>query len=62
MIKNSKTFLENPIYYSPWVMPIYRYSSSKNDVTPYYWTLILAGIIIGLAFAWTLAVTLMIEP
>lgn len=54
--------LENPIYYSPWVMPIYKYHCAKNDVHPYYKTLILTGTLITILASWSLGVTFMIRP
>lgn len=60
--RNYNTRILNPIFYSPWLMPVYKYKSDKNDVEPYYWTHLLWGLLIAIGCMWSLGVTFMIKP
>jgi hypothetical protein len=60
--KNAAHKQENPIFYSAWVMPVYQYYSSKNDVQAYYTPLLLGGSVVGIFMMWALGTTFMVSP
>ena len=43
-------------------MPVYKYHCAKNDVVPYYKTLVLTIMILTILGAWTLGISFMIQP
>ena len=53
---------EMPIYYSPWIFPIYKYYPSENDVEPYSSAVVAFYFISAIAWFWCIWVSVEISP
>ena len=60
--RDSKQKHQNPVFYSAWIMPIYTYFSSLNDVRPYYQPLLLTATFLLICFGWAICTTFMVSP
>lgn len=54
--------MENPVFYSAWLIPAYQYFSFKNDVEPHYSNLVISAIVLGIFMMWALGTTFMLRP
>ena len=58
-----RTRMKNqPIYHSPWIYPIYKYSVKDNDVEPYNSAVTLFYSVCFVSFMWSLRTTMEINP
>ena len=53
---------EMPIYYSPWIFPIYKYYPNENDVEPYSSAVVAFYAISAIAWFWCIWVSVEVSP
>ena len=51
-----------PIYYSPWIFPIYKYYPDANDVEPYSSAVVAFYFIAAIILFWCIWVSVKISP
>ena len=61
-LADQQDFEESPIYYSPWLVPVYKYDTQLNDVVSH---LTPVGVLLGfvsLLLLWSLVATAELRP
>jgi hypothetical protein len=61
-LADQQDFEESPIYYSPWLVPVYKYDTQLNDVVSH---LVPVGVLLGfisLLLLWSLVATAELRP
>lgn len=60
--RDEQLFQSNPIYYSPWVLPIYKYKPRINDVQPHRGTAFALYLTIFVLFLWGVITSVLVRP
>jgi hypothetical protein len=60
--RDEAQYQTNPIYYSPWVLPIYKYKPKLNDVQPHRSTAFLMYLTIFILFIWGIITAILVRP